>query len=175
MAIISIQTPENATGKVKDFYDELLKIMPLIPKPIQLSSASSTYFSNYTQRLKYFFAHPTLSPMLQAHIRMIVAFKTDYPYCVDRNTENLKALGLSDEQIASARNNPDWARLSCKDRAMLRFVVKAVSMPEGIEPQDIDAIRRMGWNDPDIFDATSLAVDIVAMGLLSKIFKMHEA
>ncbi len=174
MAIINIQTPENATGKVKDFYDELLKIMPLIPKPVQLSSASSTYFSNYTQRLKYFFAHPTLSQILQAHIRMIVAFKTDYPYCVDRNIENLKALGLSDEQVTSACNNPDWANLCCKDRAMLRFVVIAVSTPESIESQDIDTLRRMGWNDPDIFDATSLGVDIVAMGLLSKIFKMNE-
>lgn len=131
MAIINIQTPENATGKVKDFYDELLKIMPLIPKPVQLSSASSTYFSNYTQRLKYFFAHPTLSPTLQAYIRMIVAFKIDYPYCVDSNIENLKALGLSDEQIAAARNSDAQNARDESDRATMEAIL--ATMSSGVE------------------------------------------
>ena len=88
----------------------------------------------------------------------------------------LKRLGkLSDEQIVAARKNPDEAQLSDKDKAMLKFVVKAVSAPEEIEAQDVDMLRRIGWNDPDIFDAASLGVNMVAMGMLFNIFKMHEA
>ena len=82
---------------------------------------------------------------------------------------------LSDEQIVAARKNPDEARLSDKDKAMLKFVVKAVSAPEEIEAQDVDMLRRIGWNDSDIFDAASLGVNMVAMGMLFNIFKMHEA
>jgi uncharacterized protein YciW len=82
---------------------------------------------------------------------------------------------LSDEQIVSARKNPDEARLSGKDKAMLKFVVKAISAPEEIEAQDVDMLRRIGWNDSDIFDAASLGVNMVAMGMLFNIFKMHEA
>jgi alkylhydroperoxidase family enzyme len=176
MAIIKTQTTETATGKVKEYYDEILKIMPMIPKPLQLSSASAGLFDITSRQMKYFMSHPNLSPLLLAYIRMLVAFNTDYPYCVDLNTNVLKMLGkLTDEQIAAARKNPDEAQLSDIDKALLKFVVKAVSAPEEIEMQDVDALRRIGWNDPDIFDATSMGVNMVAMGMMFNIFKMHEA
>jgi alkylhydroperoxidase family enzyme len=114
--------------------------------------------------------------LLQAYIRMLVAFNTDYPYCIELNTNRLKMLGkLSDEQIVAARNNPDEARLSDKDKALLKFVVKAVSTPEEIQAQDVEMLRQIGWNDTDIFDAASMGVNMVAMGMLFNIFKMHEA
>lgn len=176
MAIIKTQSAQTATGKVKEYYDEILKIMPMIPKPLQLSSASPGLFDITSQQMKYFMFHPNLSPLLQAYIRMLVAFHTDYPYCVDLNTNLLKMLGnLNDEQIAAARKNPDEAQLTDKDKALLKFVVKAVSAPEEIEEQDLDTLRRIGWNDPDIFDAASQGVGMVAMGMLFNIFKMHEA
>jgi len=176
MAIINTQTAQTATGKVKEFYDEILKIMPMIPKPLQLASASPNLFAITSQQMKYFMSHPTLGPLLQAHIRMLVAFNTDYPYCIELNTNLLKMLGkLTDEQIVATRNNPDEARLPDKDKAMLKFVVKAVSAPEEVQAQDVEALRRMGWNDTDIFDAAVMGVNMVAMGMLFNIFKMHEA
>ncbi len=176
MAIIKTQTAKTATGKVKEYYDEILKIMPMIPKPLQLSSASEGLFAITSRQMKYFMSHPNLSPLLQAYIRLLVAFNIDYPYCVDLNTNLLKMLGkLNDEQIAAARKNPDEARLTDKDKAMLKFVVKAVSAPEEIEEHDVDTLRQIGWNDPDIFDAASMGVSMVAMGMLFNIFKMHEA
>jgi hypothetical protein len=176
MAIIKTQTATTATGKVKEYYDEILKIMPMIPKPLQLSSASPGLFEITSRQMKYFMSHPNLSPLLLAYIRMLVAFNTDYPYCIDFNTNLLKILGkLTDEQLAAARNNPDEAQLPDKDKAMLKFVVKAVSAPEEIEAQDVEALRRMGWNDPDIYDAAGMGVNMVAMGMMFNIFKMHEA
>jgi alkylhydroperoxidase family enzyme len=176
MAIIKTQTAANATGKVKEYYDEILKIMPMIPKPLQLSSASAGLFDITSRQMKYFMSHPNLSPLLLAHIRMLVAFNTDYPYCIDFNTNLLKMFGkLTDEQVAAARNNPDEAQLPDKEKALLKFVVKAVSAPEEIEAEDVEALRRMGWNDPDIYDAASMGVNMVATGMMFNIFKMHEA
>lgn len=176
MAIIETQTAETASGQVKAFYDELLKLMPAIPKPLQLSSASPDLFDITSRQMKYFMSHPTLSPLLQAYIRMLVAFRTEYPYCVDLNTRLLKTLGnLDDGQVTAARNDPEAARLDEKDKGMLKFVVKAVSAPEDVGTGDIEALRRTGWSDADIFDAASLGANMVAMGLLFNIFKMHEA
>lgn len=176
MALIETQTAETATGKVKEFYDDILRLMPTIPKPLQLSSASPDLFAVTSQQLKYFMSHPTLGPLLQAYIRLLVSFNTDYPYCIELNTNLLKVLGkLNDEQIVAARNNPEEARLSDKDKAMLKFVVKAVSAPEEIVAQDVDVLRQIGWNDSDIFDAASIGAGMVAMGMLFNIFKMHEA
>ncbi|HOD27581.1 MAG TPA: hypothetical protein PKH03_00085 [Syntrophales bacterium] len=176
MAIIKTQSAETASGKVREFYDEILKIMPAIPKPLQLSSASPNLFAISSQQMKYFMFHPNLGPLLQAYIRLVVAFNTDYPYCVDLNTNLLKLLGkLTDAQIAAARKNPDEAQLGEKDKAMLKFVARAVSAPEEIETRDIEALRGLGWSDSDIFDAASLGANMVAMGMLFNVFKMHEA
>jgi len=176
MAIIKTQTAETATGKVKDFFDELLKIMPAIPKPLQLSSASADLFAITSQQMKYFMNHPTLGPLLQAYIRMSVAFHTDYPYCVDLNTNLLKTFGqLTDEQVKAARTNPDEARLDDKDKAMLKFVVKAVSKPDEVAAADIDQLRNQGWSDADIYDAAYAGVNMAAAGMLFTVFKMHEA
>jgi alkylhydroperoxidase family enzyme len=176
MAIIKTQTAETATGKVKEFYDGVLKIMPMIPKPLQLASASPNLFAITSQQMKYFMSHPTLGPLLQAYIRMLVAFNTDYPYCIELNTNVLKMMGkLNDEQIVAARKDPDKAQLSDKDKALLKFVVKAVSAPEEIQAQDVDVLRQIGWNDSDIFDAAVMGTNMVAMGMLFNIFKMHEA
>jgi hypothetical protein len=131
MAIIKTQTAETATGQVKEFYDEMLKIMPRIPKPLQLQSASPGLFAITSQQMKYFMTHPNLGPLLQAYIRLLVAFNTEYPYCVDFNTGLLKLLGqLTDEQVAAARTDPDQAKLDDKDKAMLKFVFKAVTRPD---------------------------------------------
>lgn len=175
MAIIKTQTMENATGKVKEIYEEFLKVMPMIPKPIQLMSASPDLLVINSYEKKYFLSHPNLSPLLQAYIRMLAAFNSDYPYCVDFNTNVLKMLGnLTDEHIAAVRINPAEAQLTDKDKAMLEFVIKAVSAPEEIEAQDVAMLHQAGWNDPDIFDAASLGIGMVAMGMLFNIFKMYE-
>ena len=176
MAIIKIQTAETATGQVKEFYDELHKLMPDIPKPLQLTSASPGLFAIISQQMKYFMNHPNLGPLLQAHIRLLVAFNTDYPYCVDLNTGLLKLFAkLSDEEVAAVRTDPDKAKLEDKDKAMLKFVVKAVARADEIEQKDIDELRGLGWSDPDIYDAAVAGTSMVAMGMLFNVFKMHEA
>jgi hypothetical protein len=176
MAIIKTQTKETATGQVKQFYDEMLKIMPDIPKPLQLSSASPGLFAISSQQMKYFMHHPSLGPLLQAYIRLLVAFNTDYPYCVDLNTGLLKLFGqLSDEQVAAARTDPDQAKLDDKDKAILKFVFKAVTRSEEVDEKDIDQLRTLGWSDSDIFDAAAAGASMVAMGMLFNVFKMHEA
>jgi hypothetical protein len=114
MAIIKTQTAETATGKVKEFYDEILKIMPMIPKPLQLSSASANLFAVTSQQMKYFMFHPNLSPLLQAYIRMLVAFNTDYPYCIDLNTNVLKRLG----KLSAIRQRQGHAQI--RDKGHIR-------------------------------------------------------
>ena len=176
MAIIKTQTKETATGQVKEFYDEMLKFMPDIPKPLQLASASPALFASVSQQMKYFMSHPNLGPLLQAYIRLVVAFNTDYPYCVDLNTGLLKLFGkLTDEQVAAARTDPDQAKLDDKDKALLKFVLKVVTKPDEVEEKEVEQLRGLGWYDTDIFDAAAAGANMVAMGILFNAFKMHEA
>lgn len=176
MTIIKTQTEKTATGKVREIYDAVMKKIPFIPKPLQLMSASPALLDSYVNTMSYYMKHPSLSPLLQAHIRLLVAMNIDYPYCVDLNTNMLKMLGeLSDEQIAAVRRDPREAALPDKDKALLLLTLKAVSTPEEVTSTDLDELREIGWKDSDIFDAVNHAVSMVSTGILFNAFKMHDA
>jgi hypothetical protein len=175
MTIIKIQTTETATGKVKKVYDAVLKNIPLIPKPLQLMSASPALIIGYAKGMEHYMNHAALSPLLLAHIRLLVAINIDYPYCIEFNINMLKMLGgLSNEQIAATRQDPSQAALPEKDKALLLFTLKVVSEPEEVNQADMDTLHKLDWEDPDIFDAVNHGVTMVSMGILFNAFKMHE-
>ncbi len=175
MTIIKTQTAETATGIVKEVYGAIQKRIPFIPKPLQLMSASPALLAGYAKDLDHYLEHATLSPLLLAHIRLLVAMNIDYPYCIDLNTDMLKMLGeLSSEQIAATRKDPGQAQLPDKDKALLLFTLKAVSEPEEVNQADIDNLRGLGWEDSDIFDAVNHGTTMVSTGILFSAFKMNE-
>ena len=64
MALIQIVSPEEATGRVKEVYDKILKIAPVVPKPLQLVSSSPELLSMMFQSISYFLSNESLSKNL---------------------------------------------------------------------------------------------------------------
>lgn len=55
---------------------------------------------------------------------------------------------------AVASGKPDTAKLSEKDRALLVYVEKLTLHPSEVQDADADALRRAGWTDEQIFEAS---------------------
>jgi hypothetical protein len=148
----------------------------MIPRPLEMMSASPSLFEVASRTMAYYMAHPTLGFLLLAHIRLVVAFNHQYPYCIDLNSGLLKHFqGLTEDEVAAVRVDPGKARLEEKDRAMLVFVHKAVTAPEEVEAADVDRLHGLGWNDPDIYDAVAYGANMVSSGILFHAFRMAEA
>lgn len=176
MALIKTQSFEDAQGAVKEMYSFMQEKAGLIPKPLRMMSSSPALFAISSKVMGYYLSHPSLSFLLLAHIRLIVAFNHDYPYCVELNSELLKHVqALSDDEVAAVRVDPGQARLDDKDKAMLLFVRKAVIEPEETEPSDVERLRSLGWTDADIFDAVSYGANMVSTGILFHAFRMSDA
>ncbi len=175
MALLHTIAAEEATGKVKGVYDQLMKTARVIPRPMQMMSASPDLLAIQVQFLNHYYRHPTLGFALLAHIRLLVSHHFNYAYCVDFNTSLLQMLtDISDEQLDSVKANPATASLDEKDKAMLLFVLKCVKTPDATEKKDIDGLKKMDWTEKDIFEATQHGADMIRHGTLFKAFKMAE-
>jgi alkylhydroperoxidase family enzyme len=175
MALLKTVKPGEAQGLVKETYDMFLKMGPVVPKPLQLLSVSPDLMKIQTGIMGYYMKHPTLSFELLAHIRMLSAHSAGYEFCVNFNGGILSQMAsVSEEQIDATLADPSKAALREKDKAMLLFVVKAVKTPEAVSGKDVEALRKIGWTDRDIFDATVHGANMRAASILFKTFKMDE-
>lgn len=167
MSLIATQDPRGASEPVRGIYREVEQAFGRVPNAIALFSASPELLAQQWASVRYYREHPTLGLPLLAMIRMLVSQANRCEYCVDFNASLLmQVAGLSVDQIAAVKLDPETAPLEEKDGAMLRFVLKAVRAPLEVRAAEVEALRGLGWTDGDIFDAVShgarnLAVDVV--------------
>ncbi len=174
MPIIKTVDPKDATGEVKDNY-AIFDELGIVPTPFRMFSASPALQSLRVPVMQYFRNHPNLSPGLLALVRMLVAEELGYPYCVSFNRTLIKMLGIADDDnLGRILADPDLAPLSDKDKAMLKFVLKALKTPDEVSAGDMDEMRGLGWSDQDIFEACMHGADMIVHGTLFKAFKMGE-
>jgi alkylhydroperoxidase family enzyme len=175
MALIQTVAMEDAEGKVKDVYEKLMDTARVIPRPMQMMSASPDLLAIQIQSLGHYFRHPTLGFSLLAHIRLLVAHHFNYPYCVEFNSSMLQMLtDITDEQLDAVKADPTTAPLEDRDKALLLFVLKCVITPEAVEHGDVDALKKMDWTEKDIFEASHHGADMVRHGILFKAFKIAD-
>ncbi len=176
MALIRTISPEEATGRVQEIYENMMKVAPVVPKPLQMLSSSPELLSIMFQSISYFSKNPSFSPLLLAHIRLLVAHRFDYGYCVMFNSSILQMVtDITDDQLELLKKDPSAASLEDKEKHLLLFVLNAVDKPEEIDHKDVSDLRELGWTDKEILEATNYAADMVRHGILFKAFKIDEA
>lgn len=174
MALISTVSAQQAEGTIKEGYDMFMKNMGIIPKPMEMMSASPALFELQLRRIFYFSQHPKLSFALLAHIRYLVAHSLTYRFCMDFNRLILKKQGLTDDDIQKMEADPGQSMLEKKDNAMLAFVIKAVKVPGSVTAEDIQGLRALGWEDRDMVDALAQGVSMIDHAIMMEAFQMDQ-
>jgi alkylhydroperoxidase family enzyme len=172
MALIKTVQPDKAEGIVGESYSAVMKAVGIVPKPLEMMSASPGMFEIHLSALNYFMNHSTLDFSLLTFIRFLVSQECKFDYCINFNRDLLKRQGMEDKEIEEVSSDPDKAPLEDKEKAMLLFVLKAIKSPESTEQEDIDALHKLGWNDSDIYDATYHGARMLAIGVMFNGFKM---
>ena len=175
MALIRTVPPEQAEGTIKEGYDMFMKNLGIIPKPMEMMSASPALFELQFRRILYYSQHPKLSFALLAHIRYLVANNLNYSFCMDFNELILKKQGLTDADIRKMDADPSQSLLEANESAMLAFVVKAVKAPGSVTADEIEGLRMMGWEDKDMVDALAQGVSMIDHAIMMEAFQMDQA
>ncbi len=174
MALINTVQPEQAQGAIKEGYDMFMERVGIIPKPIELLSASPALFELQLRKVHYFSQHPKLSFALLAHIRYLVSRNLNYRFCTDLNKYFLKKQGLEEEDLRRMETDPSQSLLEENESAMLAFVVKAVKSPASVTAEEIERLRELGWQDSDIMDALSHGAGMIEHAIMAQVFQMEQ-
>ena len=174
MALISTVSHEQAEGKTKEAYDMFIQHLGVIPKPLEMMSASPAIFDQQLQRIHYYNNHPTLGFALLSHIRYLVAHNLNYSFCMDFNRLMLKKQGLEDDDIKRMEADPAKSSLEDKDAAMLVFVVKSVKEPSSMRAEEIEQLKEMGWKDQDLVDALAHGANMIDHSIMMEVFQMDQ-
>jgi alkylhydroperoxidase family enzyme len=174
MARINTVPPEKAEGIIKEGYDMFLKNFGLIPKPIEMISASPALFELQLKRLYYFAKHPKLSYALLAHIRYLVSRNLSYRYCTDLNKHILEKLGVGEDDMRKMEADPSKSMLESNESAMLAFVIKSVKAPGSVTDADIENLKELGWEEKDIVDALMQGVSMIDHAIMMEVFQMDQ-
>jgi hypothetical protein len=174
MALINTVTPDQAEGKMKEAYDMFIQNLGVVPKPLEMMSASPAIFDQQLQRIHYYTEHPTLSFALLSHIRYLVAHNLSYRFCMDFNKLMLKKQGLEEADIKKIEADPSKSLLEEKEAAMLTFVVKAVKDPTSVSSEEIQQLKSMGWEDKDLVDALAHGVNMIDHSIMMQVFQIEQ-
>jgi len=173
--LIPYTSEKAATGEVKEVYSQVKKAFGMVPAPLMQHSVNP-------QMLKVLWAqfgalhNENFSPKLQAMMRMSVAASDglDCEYCVGFNEGMLLNMFKMDmKEIIAVKKDPSAAKsLDEKDKKMLIMMVDSARNPKKVNKAQLDALRKLGWNDKDIFDGVKMATQMVAMTLLVDTLKI---
>ncbi|MBF0567078.1 MAG: hypothetical protein HQK89_17770 [Nitrospirae bacterium] len=172
MPLIKTVSPEEATGKTAEIFATFKGMIGTVPQSAQLYAISPTLLELQFNSIGYFMKHPTLNMVFLAFVRMLVSVGTNCKYCIDFNKGMLMQGGLSAEVLDAAMKDPKKAPLPEKEKALLLFVLKAVKNAHSVEAADVEDLRKLGWSDQDIFDATKHGANMVAGDIMLDAFKV---
>src|SRR5216684_1074260 len=133
---------------------EKLGFVPNVLKAFAFDNGKLEAFVEYRQQLVQ--AAESLSKLEVEMIATVVSSQNRCFYCITAHGNSVRQLGgpLLGEMIVQ---NYRAARLPKRQRAMLDFAVKLTTQPWEIEEEDRARLRRVGFNDRDIWDIASVA------------------
>ncbi len=174
MALLNVIEKDQATGKVASIYENMINAMGFVPNAFKIFSASEHVLETQVNNLGFFMRHKTLSGKLLAIIRLLVSVQEECAYCVSANTGILFQYGVLPDQIGEIKRDPEKAPLDAKELALLLFILKVVKDSNSIIESDIEALKKLGWNDKDILEATYHAATQVGMDMIFNAFKIEK-
>lgn len=168
---IATVSPQQADGALAKTYQQIQTVMGRVPTAFQLYSQSPELLRQQWEFIGYYLKHPNLSGQLLAFMRLSVSSEIRCSYCIGLNGGLLINLfGWTAEQLAAAKQDMNSAPLSEKEKALLGYCLDAVRNFGLVDPARLDALRKLGWAERDIFDAVLHAARNVAADIVFNTF-----
>jgi uncharacterized peroxidase-related enzyme len=156
--ITALKLPPGKLSPEMDAYfkkcDEKLGFVPNVLKAFAFDDAKLQAFVDYRQELVQ--NAENLSKLEIEMIATVVSSQNRCFYCITAHGNAVRQLGdpvIGEMMVMNYRA----ARLDKRQRAMLDFAVKLTTTPWEVEEEDRERLRRVGFNDRDIWDIASVA------------------
>jgi uncharacterized peroxidase-related enzyme len=149
MPRLNVVQPEQASGKVKEIYDDLQKRMGRVINIFQGMGNSAAALKAYLS-MSAALSEGELTPEDREVVYLAVSQTNNCTYCLSAHTLMAKKAGMNDEQIAAVRK---FQPQSDKHRALVRFVRRVIETKGFVEDSDVAAVRTAGYSDGQIAES----------------------
>jgi len=133
------QEIEGAFGKVPNLFSTYANHPPLLQ-------------ANWN-KVKAVMMEGSLRRKTKETIAVLVSRDNSSSYCVAAHTGALRAIGVTDEELAAIEEDLDKADFSAKEKALINFARKANREPLRIPDEGFAELRRTGATDAEIVEA----------------------
>lgn len=133
------QEIEGAFGKVPNLFSTYANHPPLLQ-------------ANWN-KVKAVMMEGSLRRKTKETIAVLVSRDNSCAYCVAAHTGALRAIGVTEKELAAIEEDLDKADFSAKEKALINFARKANREPLRIPDEEFTELRRTGATDAEIVEA----------------------
>lgn len=171
MAWINIVEKKDAAGDLKEIYDDISKKRGKLSNIMKIQSLNPKAMKNHMDLyLSIMFDKSGLNRKQRELIGVVVSEINKCEYCINHHVEALNFYWKDIERITKLLNNYKTANLSKKEEIMLDYASKLTIKPHSTRKEDINNLRKAGFNDKDILNINLITsyfnfVNRIALGL----------
>lgn len=144
--------PDRAEGTAKVLLDEVNERYGMVPNLARTLANSPAALQGYLA-LGEALESGVLSPKLREQLSLTVSEANDCRYCVAAHWAIGKAVGLNGSELTDARQSSSPER---KVDAALQFARVLVEKRGCVKDEDVDRVRRAGYDDGGITEIVAL-------------------
>ena len=154
MFLIKAENAENPSRELTVMYSKLKKNFGEVPPHFKLlGMIDPDILRDTLSYLNKIMNHPTISADLFAFIRLYVANREGYEYCINFNTNLLKKRDYQEIDILRAKENFSLIPFDKNEKILASKAIKAIYNPHDFNKEDLNELYELGWSNKDIFDA----------------------
>ncbi len=142
------------TKKMQVVLENIEKELGVVPLHFKfLLSINPKKFQLFIEEIKYLLNHPTINHDFFAMLRLHIANRENFIYCKSFNTKLLLAKGYSRDILKELKEDIGKIPLDAKHKLLAQKAIKAMYEPKEFKLCDIKELKKLSWNDSDIYDA----------------------
>jgi len=150
--------PENATGRLKELYTELQEMLGAVMPHVQIHATHALEeMQCFIDPMKLTRNHPEVPLLWFALMRLYVARRENYPYCIALNTLMLEKHGITEEQIEAYTQDITKVPLDKKLGLLLVKALKSIYDSHHFTQEDFDTLYQAGYSDKTIYQMIAYA------------------
>jgi uncharacterized peroxidase-related enzyme len=171
MAWIQVIDEQEATGDLKEIYDEILDARGKMSNIMRIQSlhpkAMRAHMDLY---LSVVYGRSKLRRPDRELLATVVSALNDCAYCTQHHAEALRFYWKDGERIERVLDDYATSDLSPAQKTMLDYAVKLTRAPSSVGPEDVQALRSVDFTDREILDINLIVgyfnfVNRIATGL----------
>ncbi len=118
-----------------------------------LATVNPKRFELFIQEILYLSSHQNIHPDFFSFLRLNIATKEAFNYCIMFNSKLLLSKNYSKEILRLIKDDIKNIPLDSRHISLAKAAMKAIYSAGDFNYNDIQELKELGWTDADIYDA----------------------